>query len=163
MDPLWAPWRMEFIEGKRPEECIFCTKPKQEELLRENLILSRGERAFIIMNRYPYANGHLLVVPYAHLSRLDDLDREDHGELIRLIEGGMGALRDELHAEGFNVGMNLGKAGGAGIEEHIHYHVVPRWTGDTNFMPVVAETRSIAEHILTTYDRLLPYFSEEAT
>ena len=126
--------------------------------MRENLILAKGDRSFVIMNRYPYTNGHLLIVPYCHTSRFDELEREDHEELDVFVVRGIRALRDEFRAEGFNIGMNLGKAGGAGIEEHVHYHLVPRWPGDTNFMPVVAETRSIAEHILTSYDRLFPYF-----
>ena len=149
---------MEFIEGERPAGCIFCLKPKEDDRLRENLILARGDQSFVIMNRYPYTNGHLLVVPYCHTSRFDDLGRDDHEELDTFIERGIRALRDEFQAEGFNIGMNLGKAGGAGIEEHVHYHVVPRWQGDTNFMPVMAGTRSIAEHLFTTYDRLLPHF-----
>ena len=158
MDPLWAPWRMEFIKGARESACIFCSKPRDDDHLRENLILSRGDHAFVILNRYPYSNGHLLVVPYRHTSRYDDLRPDELLEMGRYVQRAIELLREEYGAEGFNVGLNLEKAAGAGIEEHLHIHVVPRWVGDTNFMPVIGETRTIPEHIQETYRVLAARF-----
>ncbi len=161
MNKLWAPWRMEYLVGKRPDGCVFCQTPQENED-RENLILYRGKEVFVIMNRYPYTNGHLMVVPYMHKSDLSDMSNEILMETFNLLKQCQEFLRQSVCPEGFNVGLNLGKAGGAGIHEHLHFHIVPRWAGDTNFMPVLGDCRVISEHLLDTYDRLLPYFQKLA-
>ncbi len=156
MDQLFAPWRLEFIKGKRPDGCVFCTLPAERALARENLVLHHGKRAFIIMNRYPYTPGHLLVVPNRHTSDFVSLTREENEEISLLLQSSMRALSEIYRPEGFNFGMNLGAAAGAGIREHLHWHIVPRWIGDTNFLPVMTGVRSIPELLLDGYDRLVP-------
>ncbi|MFN0057179.1 MAG: HIT family protein [Planctomycetota bacterium] len=160
MEALWAPWRMEFIGKKGESECIFCTKPRPNDdaVLRENLVLARGQHAFVILNKYPYSSGHLLVVPFVHTTSLTQIAGATATEIHDTIARAVEILGREYRAEGFNIGVNLGKAGGAGIEGHVHYHVVPRWAGDVNFMPVIAEIKSMPEHLLATYDRLHPHF-----
>jgi ATP adenylyltransferase len=161
MKNLWAPWRMSYIEAEsdpktRPtktEGCIFCRFPK-ESADRDNLILKRKDRVYVIMNRYPYSNGHLLVVPYAHVKDPTELPPEARAELFETATELFAVLRKTLNADGFNMGVNLGRCAGAGIEDHVHVHLVPRWSGDTNFMPVLAESKVISEHILATYDKL---------
>ncbi|MCK6552753.1 HIT domain-containing protein [Myxococcota bacterium] len=159
MKNLWAPWRMAYIEGDTPkpdpsvEPCIFCRYPR-ETSDRDNLVLWRGEHAFVMMNRFPYSNGHLLVVPYAHASKLSMLDAPVRDALFATVSRMTEVLDAALHPEGMNVGMNLGQAAGAGIAAHLHVHVVPRWLGDTNFMPVLAEAKVISEHLFATYDKL---------
>jgi ATP adenylyltransferase len=154
MDIIWTPWRMEFIMAAKPTECIFCRKP-QESLDRENYILRRGRHGFIMLNAFPYNNGHLLVIPYAHASTLEALDAETAAELMELTQRGIAALRRSMSPDGLNVGINIGKAAGAGIADHIHIHIVPRWAGDTNFMPIVGSVRLVPELLETTYDKLL--------
>ncbi|MHB1413886.1 MAG: HIT family protein [Chloroflexota bacterium] len=134
--------------------CIFCTRVRQNRD-RENLILYRGERAFIILNLYPYNNGHLMVVPYTHCPNIDQLDAATLAEMMVLVKRSVEALRQAMSPDGFNIGVNIGRAAGAGVENHVHMHVVPRWVGDTNFMPAIGETRLIPEELATTYDRLL--------
>jgi len=151
---LWAPWRMEYILGEKAEECLFCAKVKENKD-RENLILYRGRTGFIILNAYPYINGHLMIAPYRHVASPEDLDEESLLELMLLVNKSLRLLRRAMSPHGFNIGINLGKAAGAGIEEHVHIHVVPRWEGDTNFMPVFAETRVIPELLEQTYEKLL--------
>ena len=155
MKYLWAPWRMQYIEGEKPKGCIFCEKPK-EQRDRENLILYRAPRTYVILNRYPYNTGHLMVVPYDHVDRLEALPDEVLLELLQNTRRCLAALRQAFSPEGFNVGFNLGKVAGAGIEEHLHIHIVPRWSGDTNFMPVLAETKVIPQDLATTYEVLSP-------
>ncbi|MBN1572575.1 MAG: HIT domain-containing protein [Deltaproteobacteria bacterium] len=152
---LWAPWRIEYIkgEGSREKGCIFCNRLK-EERDRENLILARGDHSFIIMNRYPYNNGHLMVTPYRHIGDILKLKREELLEIFSLVKVSTEAISRTMNPSGFNIGMNLGKVAGAGVDDHIHVHVVPRWEGDTNFMPVLGEVKVISEHILSTYDTL---------
>ncbi len=154
--PLWAPWRMEFIEGGKPTGCIFCTFPAQEgeEADRSNLIVHRTVRAFTILNRFPYNSGHVMVVPRAHVSRLEDLAAEDFADLQAELRRAVAVVRSAYRPEGMNVGMNLGKVAGAGIEDHLHWHVVPRWGGDTNFMPVLADTKVMVEHLASSWARL---------
>ena len=159
MNKLWAPWRMEYLVGEKPDYCVFC-RTSSENDDRENLILYRGKNVFVIMNRYPYTNGHLMVVPYVHKSDLADMDDETLLETFVLLKQCQAILRESSCPEGFNVGLNLGKAGGAGIHEHLHFHIVPRWAGDTNFMPVIGDCRVISEHLLDTYDRLFPFFQK---
>ncbi|SMC24929.1 Diadenosine tetraphosphate (Ap4A) hydrolase [Desulfacinum hydrothermale DSM 13146] len=160
MRNLWAPWRMEYILGKREPYCIFC--PEGDGLSdEERLILYRGHKTMVMMNKYPYNNGHLLVAPWRHVASVEDLTDEEMTDMMRMVRECVGILRQVMHPDGFNVGLNLGAAAGAGVESHMHFHVVPRWEGDTNFMTVFAEVRSIPEHIRQTYNKLLPYFKKE--
>ena len=160
MDKLWAPWRMKYIRNihEKDEGCIFCAKPK-EETDRENLILFRGKKNFIIMNRYPYNNGHLMVVPYEHKSDSDDIDDTVAFEMWKLTNKCKEALAKAFHPDGFNIGMNIGRTAGAGIDQHIRMHIVPRWNGDTNYMPIIGETKVISQGLLEAYDILQPYFT----
>ena len=153
MEHMWAPWRIEYILSEKDAKCIFCEKPNQDRD-RENLILYRGNKNVVMLNRYPYNPGHLMVAPYKHVSELDILDDEELLEHIRLVSKCVVMLRKEVSPEGFNVGINLGRVGGAGIEDHIHTHIVPRWNGDTNFMPVISDTRSVPEALDATYAKL---------
>jgi ATP adenylyltransferase len=149
---------MEFIAAaEKPAGCIFCVFPA-EDRDRENLILHRGARAFVMLNKFPYNNGHLMIVPRAHAASLSALGAEDRAELDALLSRAVDVLGKAYAPEGFNVGMNLGKVAGAGIADHLHWHVVPRWNGDTNFMPVLAETKVMIEHLHASYDRLKPLF-----
>ena len=160
MQQLWAPWRLQYvINAGEDEGCIFCTKPKQDTD-RVNLILYRSNHAFIIMNLYPYNNGHLMIVPYQHAQDLDGLVDEVLTELITLTRKAQNIMKQVFAAQGFNIGINVGKAAGAGIDEHIHIHIVPRWTGDTNFMPVLTDIKVIPQHIQAAYDLLFPFFRE---
>ncbi|MBN2780428.1 MAG: HIT domain-containing protein [Candidatus Marinimicrobia bacterium] len=143
MDYLWAPWRMEYIRAPKNEKesgCIFCCKPK-EKCDQENLILYYGKHVFVIMNRYPYNNGHLMIVPFRHLSDYMALTPEERHEMADVTAMVVDILTRKLHPDGFNIGFNLGISAGAGISEHLHQHVVPRWNGDTNFMPVLGQTK----------------------
>jgi ATP adenylyltransferase len=155
MKVLWAPWRIEYIL-KREEGCFFCEKPK-EDRDEENLILCRGRKAFVILNAFPYNNGHLMIATYRHVVNLEDLSDDELGELLKLARESILALKRELRPNGFNLGINLGKAAGVGLE-HFHLHIVPRWRGDTNYMPVLASTKVIPEHLKATYRRLLKHF-----
>lgn len=157
MKVLWAPWRMRYIRSPKRHGCIFCEKPG-EGRDRENLILYRGRKCFVIMNRYPYNNGHLMVAPYRHVGDFEGLEEEEMAEIMRLLAMSVKALRRAYRPDGFNIGVNLGRAAGAGVEGHIHFHVVPRWVGDTNFMPVFSETRVIPELLEETYNKLLKHF-----
>ena len=145
---------MEYIASEKTGECLFCTKVKENKD-RENLILYRGRTCFIMLNAYPYNNGHLMIAPYRHVASPEDLDEESLLELMLLVNKGLRLLRRTMNPHGFNIGINLGKAAGAGIEGHVHIHVVPRWEGDTNFMPVLAETRIMPELLEQTYEKLL--------
>jgi ATP adenylyltransferase len=144
---------MVYLTEERPRGCIFCIAAA-EERDEENLIVWRGERAFIILNRYPYNAGHLMVVPYAHVASLEDLPAETLTELMLLVNRSLAALRRAMSPEAFNVGANLGHAAGAGIVDHVHVHIVPRWEGDTNFMPVLADVRVIPEFLADTYRKI---------
>lgn len=144
---------MAFVQGEKPRECIFCAKPK-ENRDRENYILHRGRHCFIILNAYPYTSGHLMIVPYAHVPTLEDLEPEVTAEMMELTKRSLAALRKAERPEAFNVGINIGPAAGAGIAEHIHLHVVPRWSGDNNFMPVVGNARLLPETLESTYAKL---------
>lgn len=157
---LWAPWRMAYIGGTRGDGCLFCDKP-HEGADRKNLILCRGPLTYVVMNLYPYANGHLMIVPYRHCSDLGQLSSEESLEIMQAAQRCTRILQTALRAEGFNVGFNLGKVAGAGIAEHVHLHVVPRWLGDTNFMPVLADTKVMPEYLEVGYDTLSPLFQEQ--
>ena len=159
MKALWAPWRMEYILGKKEPECIFCSYPKRNND-RENLILYRSAHNFVMMNKYPYNNGHIMVVPYIHTSTIDNLTDEILLDFIKVTQRSLKSLKEIFRPEGFNIGINIGAVAGAGIEEHVHLHMVPRWAGDTSFMSVLGEIRVIPEHILETYDKLYPIFNK---
>jgi len=162
MDYLWAPWRMDFIENpKKSYECIFCIKIK-ENRDKENLILYRSTYSFVIMNLYPYNNGHLMIAPYRHIKDLEILSEEESKDIFFLIIKSLKVLKKTLNPAGFNIGMNMGKCAGAGIEEHIHIHIVPRWEGDTNFMPVISHTRVMPELLITTFSKLLSNWEKDA-
>lgn len=154
---LWAPWRMEYILQETEPGCIFCQKPA-EKSDRENLILERGASCFVIMNRFPYNNGHLMVVPFRHLAELQELAPKERLEIMGLTADCLDVLRAAIHPEGFNVGMNLGAVAGAGIDDHLHLHIVPRWKADTNFLPVIGHTKVVSEGLWETYDRLREEF-----
>lgn len=144
---VWAPWRMEYIHmapEDKPKGCIFCNKPKDDKD-EDDLILYRGKSVFVIMNRYPYNNGHLMVVPYRHLSDYNDLTKDELLELGEVTQMSIEILKKKMSPNGFNVGFNIGESAGAGIAEHIHQHIVPRWTGDTNFMPVLCHTKVMVD------------------
>lgn len=158
MRVIWAPWRIEYILSKKPEECIFCEYPKLKDD-RKHLILYRGTHAYVIMNKYPYNNGHLMAVPYFHSSSFEGLAPDVLGELMELTRLSVHCLEKTMRPEGFNMGINFGKVAGAGIEEHMHIHIVPRWAGDASFMTVLGEVRVIPEHMLATYDKLYPVFN----
>lgn len=160
METLWAPWRMEYIKAvdKKVEGCIFCSKPCENND-RENLIVYRGKKNFVILNKFPYNNGHCMVVPYVHTSNPAELDLETSTELWQIMNRCKEFLTASMHPEGFNIGMNIGRVAGAGIDQHIHLHIVPRWNGDTNFMPVTGETKVISQAILETQEMLASYFS----
>ena len=155
-EKLWAPWRMKYIEGVDTENeggCIFCSKPHANND-RENYILHRAKNCYIIMNIYPYSNGHLMVVPYNHTTNLGELDSETRLEIMDMIDIVVEAMKNSMRPDGFNIGMNLGRSAGAGIENHLHMHIVPRWRGDTNFMPVIGCTKVICESLEDTYAKL---------
>ncbi len=161
MKPLWAPWRMRFVKSARkrvgrpmhsPKNCIFCEKPKLKKD-RKNYLLYRGETCFILLNIYPYNNGHLMVAPYKHILDFNGLKKKEMLELVELTNLSVNVLRDVFNPQGFNIGLNLGKVAGAGFE-HLHIHIVPRWFGDTNFMPTLAETKVLPETLDITYKKL---------
>jgi ATP adenylyltransferase len=158
MEQLWAPWRMEYIESSKPEGCIFCDKPREGRDER-SYILCRGKWNFVMLNNYPYNPGHVMVAPYKHIAALEDMSDEELLEYSRMVAISVEVLKEAFHPHGFNAGINIGKVGGAGVEGHIHTHVVPRWEGDTNFMPVVADTRVIPQALDSTYQKLAPLFS----
>lgn len=154
-DILWAPWRMEYILGEKESGCIFCTRIKQaKENDKENLILYRGDYNFIIMNKYPYNNGHLMIVPNQHTSEFESLNDDEKLEMMNIVSKSLTVLKKAIRPDGFNVGLNIGKIAGAGIDDHLHFHIVPRWAADTNFMPVVGHTKVISEGLWETWERL---------
>ncbi|HJR09635.1 MAG TPA: HIT domain-containing protein [Pyrinomonadaceae bacterium] len=166
MDRLWTPWRYQYITGEGVKKtadldassdasCIFCTLPQEDPAQDErNFIIHRARHNFIILNLYPYTSGHLLVVPYEHTSELDAASKAATDELMDLTKRAQGVLRTAYRPEGFNLGMNLGRAAGAGVAGHIHLHIMPRWAGDANFMSTVAETRVLPEDLRATFDKL---------
>ncbi len=159
MEKLWAPWRMEYILSDKETECAFCQK--QDHTTCNNHILKSGEHCFVIMNIYPYNSGHLLVVPHRHVSELEDLSDQESTAISKAIVASCRCLKQAIHPQGFNIGLNLGRIAGAGITQHLHWHIVPRWSGDVNFMPVLAEAKIISQHLEDTYNFLKPYFNKE--
>ncbi len=155
MQHIWSPWRMTYIQSSEPvKDCVFCRLMRQPDG-PDNLIAVRGERAFVILNRFPYTSGHCMVVPYEHQPSLELLEAETRAEMMELTSRVVRALREEYRPDGFNLGMNIGEAAGAGIAEHVHLHIVPRWGGDTNFMSSISETRVLPETLEQTYARIL--------
>ena len=154
---LWAPWRMDYISNPKREKDIFLKKAKSKDD-RENLVLFRGNNVFVVMNLYPYNNGHLMIVPFEKYDDMTDLDDEILFEIISISKKCMKILKSKFQCQGFNFGLNMGKAAGAGIDDHLHFHVVPRWSGDSNFMPVIGHTKIIMENLFDTYDKLKPSF-----
>ena len=150
---LWAPWRLEYIKqaGER-EGCFFCVAAEGPD--EEGLVVHRGDRAFVLLNKFPYSSGHLLVAPFRHIGDFGELDNDEALEIHRLAAEGLGALAAVYEPQGYNLGWNLGRIAGAGIVDHVHLHVVPRWAGDTNFMPVLADVKVLPEHLLETRRRL---------
>jgi ATP adenylyltransferase len=167
MDYLWSPWRFRYIRSNADGElkrsgCVFCLAPEAQDQ-RSALVVGRAVHCFVILNLYPYTSGHLMVVPYVHTSSLAELDGSVTAEMMELAKRAQFALTEIYKPDGFNLGINLGSVAGAGIAEHLHMHVVPRWEGDANFMSVVGETRVIPEELTATYDKLQPYFREGMT
>lgn len=158
MERLFAPWRVEYVTQGKAGGCIFCNLARARP--GEELVLFSGSLTLVILNKYPYNNGHLMVASKRHEARFEGLSVEESLDILRLLRHSITALKDAFSPDGFNIGLNLGKAAGAGIEDHLHWHVVPRWDGDTNFMPVVSETRVIPEHLLNTLSKLRPYFEK---
>ena len=154
---MWAPWRLDYIKGPKPDECVFCAKPREDDD-EASYVLHRGEACFVILNAYPYNNGHAMVAPYEHVGSLEDLDEPALLELMTLTQRLLGALREVYAPEGFNVGVNLGEAAGAGVKDHVHLHVVPRWAGDTNFMPVIGDTRVLPQSLDDSFRALRTAF-----
>lgn len=153
MERLWAPWRLEYLEGADEQKgCFFCRARDGGE--EGSLVVQRGERAFVVLNRYPYASGHLMIAPNRHEGEFGDLDAEEAAEVHRLAASGIGALAETMQPQGFNLGWNLGRVAGAGIVDHLHLHVVPRWAGDTNFMPVLADVKVLPEALQDTRRKL---------
>lgn len=159
MKRLWSPWRMKYIVSKKGEGCIFCDKVAENDD-QANYILYRGKTCYVMLNLYPYNNGHLMVSPYRHVPSPEQLQEDELTEMMLLVNRSIRALRWAMHPDGFNIGVNIGKAAGAGIEEHVHIHIVPRWEGDTNFMPVLSQTRVIPELLDDTYCKLKAAWQE---
>jgi ATP adenylyltransferase len=160
MDYLWSPWRYRYVSQAGTDEgCLFCTKAESDPAHdREQLVLARGRLNFILLNLYPYTTGHVMVAPYAHVANLDQLAPEALVEMMELAQRLHAALQQCYHPEGYNLGMNLGKCAGAGVADHLHLHLLPRWTGDSSFMTVVGETRVQPEDLFATYDKLAAFF-----
>jgi ATP adenylyltransferase len=155
---LWAPWRLDYIKGPKPDECIFCAKPAVGDD-ETTYIVHRGEHCFVMLNAFPYNNGHLMVSPYRHVPSIEELDDGVLLELMKLAQRSLGALRDVYGPEGFNIGINQGKVAGAGVDAHAHLHVVPRWGADTNFMPVLGSTRVLPQSLNDSWAALSRAFS----
>ncbi|MGI9021393.1 MAG: HIT family protein [Solirubrobacterales bacterium] len=159
---IWAPWRLAYVKDASKDsadECIFCVKPAAEDD-EDNLIVHRGERCFVILNLYPYTNGHLMVAPYEHIASLPELGADTIAEMMALAQRAMRLLESTYEPHGYNVGFNQGRVAGAGVEHHIHMHVVPRWGGDTNFMPVLADVRVMPQTLEGTYEALRGGFDD---
>ena len=157
MEQIWAPWRIQYIQMEKPRGCILCEKPG-ENSDAQNYILYRGSKNFVIMNSYPYNPGHLMVAPYRHVASLDELTNDERCEHFEIVSRCIRLLREVFSPQGFNIGINMGKVAGAGIDEHVHTHIVPRWQGDANFMPVISNMRVVPEAVAETYAKLKDKF-----
>lgn len=153
MDLLWAPWRMTYVTAEKPKGCIFCDKPAAGDDAA-NHIVWRGEKAFVLLNTFPYNNGHMMVTPFAHIADFETLPTDTLAEMMALCQDAVKALKRDFNPDGVNVGLNLGAAAGAGVKDHLHVHIVPRWKGDTNFMSVIADVRVIPQSLDRAYDLL---------
>ena len=153
MEQIWAPWRIEYIQMEKPEGCILCEKPRQNKDAL-NYILYRGDKNFVIMNSYPYNPGHLMIAPYRHLASLEELTGDELHEHFEIVSRSIKLLRQVFNPGGFNIGINIGKVAGAGIDAHVHTHIVPRWQADTNFMPVISDAKVLPEALAETYKKL---------
>ena len=156
MKTMWAPWRIDYILKEKEPGCIFCKAMDEHD----ELTLYKGRSIMVVMNKYPYINGHLLVAPVRHVSGLEDLTRDEMGDLLYTVEASRAILKKVMNPDGFNIGLNLGRVAGAGVEEHLHFHIVPRWFGDVNALAVFADVRVIPEHLQATCDNLKPHFNE---
>ncbi len=156
MKTMWAPWRMDYILKEKEDHCIFCAAVTDQD----DLTLYKGQVTMVTMNKFPYINGHLLVAPVRHIATLDQLNKSEMGDLLATVEQSVSILKTVMKPDGFNVGLNLGKVAGAGVEEHLHFHIVPRWFGDTNALTVFGEVRVIPEHIKATYKNLKKHFAK---
>lgn len=159
MDKLWAPWRMDYIEKVDEKGCFLCDH-SASKADRKNLVLHRGKEVFVIMNRYPYNSGHIMIVPYEHTPDILALSSACRDELMSVCGRSMEIMRKTIGSQGFNCGMNFGRIAGAGVDDHFHLHVVPRWSGDVNFFPVLADTKSLPEYLEKTYDKLIKGFGK---
>lgn len=159
MQSLWAPWRISYILNGKEDGCIFCNR-KNHGGDREHLVLHRGRHTIVMLNKYPYNNGHLMIAPKRHVGFFEDLEPEEMNDLMFAIQRCVVLLKKVLFPHGFNIGANVGKVAGAGVEDHLHFHIVPRWEGDTNYMPVLADTRVIPEHLAETFQRLSKVFKD---
>lgn len=153
---MFAPWRMEYLVGEKTDGCVFC----KCSIRCDDYIVFEGKTCFVMLNRYPYVNGHLMIIPGRHLGGIEELSDEERKEIFALLDISVKVLKDAINPHGFNIGMNLGKAAGAGIAEHVHVHIIPRWEGDTNFMSVVGNVRIIPEDLATTATKLAPLFKK---
>jgi ATP adenylyltransferase len=160
-DILWAPWRLEYILGPKPDECVFCLPAHRREDA-ERLVLHRGRHCFVIMNKYPYTNGHVMVTPYRHVMTLSDLSPDETHEMMDLMQATVRIMNVHFRPGGINAGLNIGEAAGAGIKEHLHFHLLPRWVGDASFMAAACDTRVIPETLAQTYARLKPLYDRLA-
>ncbi len=164
MEKLWSPWRSQYIESFKEKNekynCIFCSAREDDINDKNSLVVLKGKNTFIVLNLYPYNNGHLMVVPYKHINTLADLNDEEKIEIFNNIELSVKALKKISSPDAFNIGVNLGRAAGAGIDDHIHFHVVPRWNGDTNFMPVLGEVKVLSQDLLDTKNKLISAFNQ---
>lgn len=157
MERLWAPWRIDYILNEKPSHCIFCVSSDQEQD-RDRLILYRTGLSLVMLNRYPYNNGHMMIAPFRHTADMNELSIAEMLDLFAALRLCRNVLEKTAAPQGFNIGINLGKAAGAGVDDHIHIHIVPRWNGDTNFMSVIGDVRIMPENLLNTYEKLLPGF-----
>jgi ATP adenylyltransferase len=157
MERLWAPWRIDYILNEKPSDCIFCVSSDQEQD-RDRLILYRTGLSLVMLNRYPYNNGHMMIAPFRHTADMNELSIAEMLDLFAALRLCRNVLEKTAAPQGFNIGINLGKAAGAGVDDHIHIHIVPRWNGDTNFMSVIGDVRIMPENLLNTYEKLLPGF-----
>ncbi len=164
MEKLWSPWRTQYIESfkdkKENSACIFCELAKLEVTDPNNLLINKNQHTFTVLNLYPYNNGHLMIVPYRHIGECEQLIDEENLEIMQMVQLAAKALKLVFKPDGFNIGANVGKVSGAGIEEHIHMHIVPRWSGDTNFMPVLGEVKVISQDLLSTKSKMLDAYSQ---
>jgi ATP adenylyltransferase len=158
MDVLWAPWRLDYILGPKPDQCVFCL-PEHRREDEERMVLHRGRWNFVILNKFPYNNGHLMVTPFRHVMDLAELAPEESHEMMDLLQACARILKAHFRCQGINMGLNLGEAAGAGIKEHLHFHLVPRWVGDASFMAVACNTRVIPEALASCFANLKPHFA----